>query len=171
MSKKIFAAAVLIATALILYKSNDSETAFSPEITANKSAAVANTKLAKLGATTLPDSATNINQKIEEFFSEIPKLNSLRHATAHEVHVLPAAVRDAGQYLSEMREYFVKYPQSAAVEMGFYLKCANDAELFDSVRAICAARTGEKYQQLTGRKISPLVFGKRIGDLQRYVKL
>lgn len=177
MYKKIIPAVVFAAAVMMLYKPAD-KSLLQPQPETNTPANMASTKSLVSQSASAPtpqaqitEVAPDLNQKIEYFFNEIPKITSLRHATAHEVHSMPAQVRDAGQYLAEMRDFFVKYPQSTAAEMNFYMKCATDADLFDSVRAICAARTGEKYKQLTGRQISPLVFGKRIGDLQRYVKL
>lgn len=178
MYKKIIPVFALATAAILLFKSADkSEIAaeiqptdsVKTEVVAQKNSAIVAEKavVASIDHENTPD----LNQKIEYFFNEIPKINSIKHATSHEVHVLPAQVRDAGQYLAEMREFFVKHPQSAVAEMNFYLKCASDIDLFDSVRAICAARTSEKYKRITGHKMSPMIFGKRIGDLQRHVKL
>jgi hypothetical protein len=129
------------------------------------------TQIADSDSTQTAVTSSTLNLKTQYFFDEIPKKSSLKDATDYEVHTMPLTVREAGEYLSEMREFFVKHPQPAKDEMAFYLKCATHSELFDSIRAVCAARTDQKYKELTGRNISPLVFGKTIGELKRYVRL
>lgn len=105
------------------------------------------------------------------FFKEIPKVNSLKNLTEADVHNTPAIVLEAGQYLAEAREFFVKNPQPADVEMKFYMKCANDSDLFDSIRAVCAARSQRQFKILTGQEMSPHVFESRIARLSQMVDL
>lgn len=109
--------------------------------------------------------------RITEFFLNIPRISSLRDLSDEEVHTTPSAVRESGRYLAEMREFFIKNPQSLEVEFNFYLRCANEQDIFDSTRSVCAARASQNFKKLTGKVISPLVFDKRIAYLKELVEL
>lgn len=120
---------------------------------------------------TAPEATGDVEEQMRNFFSDIPNVSELRDLTDSEVHEIPEPVRIAGESLAEMRKFFVEHPQPAVVEMRFYLKCSTDRDLFDSVRAICAARVSQKYTDLTGRKISPQLFDRRIAGLKERVTL
>jgi hypothetical protein len=109
------------------------------------------------------------NETIERFFSEIPGKKDLKSVS--NVHETPVAVLKAGEYLANMREYFNKFPQPRAVEMGFYLKCSQQTDFFESIRAVCAARLSEQYFEATGHQISAELFDKRIDSLRRKINL
>lgn len=110
-------------------------------------------------------------EKIKTFFNDVPHLSSFKSLKDEEVHELPEPVRLAGEMLAEMRQFFVNYPQPVKVELDFYLKCSGDRELFDSVRAICAARVSQKFSEITGRKISSKLFDKRVATLKDRINL
>ena len=112
-----------------------------------------------------------INDKMAAFFKNMPRVSELQNDTDAEVHETPEIVILAGRRLGEMRELFIQNPVRPEVEMGFYLKCSQDKEFFDSIRAVCAARVSKKYLELTGQKISPLLFDKRIANLKEQISL
>lgn len=115
-----------------------------------------------------PEGVREIAQK---FFKLTPRNISLKGLTDHSVHIAPEPVRLAGENLAAVREFFVEHPQAPEIEMKFYLKCAVAEGMFDSVRAVCAARASQKYLQLTGHHISPQIFGQRIARLRDQVEI
>lgn len=117
------------------------------------------------------ESQDSLETMSDIFFKEIPKISSIKGLTEADVHRAPKIVLEAGEHLAEAREFFVKNPQPADVEMKFYLKCANNDELFDSVRAVCAARAQHQFKMATGQKMSLHIFESRIARLSQSVDL
>ncbi|MGZ3691458.1 MAG: hypothetical protein ACXVAX_08140 [Pseudobdellovibrio sp.] len=116
-------------------------------------------------------SSIELDEKMASFFKEMPRVNELQNNPDMDVHETPELVMIAGRRLGEMREFFLKNPVKPEVEMSFYLKCSQDRDFFDSIRAVCAARISKKYRELTGQKISPLLFDKKIASLKEQITL
>lgn len=114
---------------------------------------------------------STVQNKIIYFFDNIPKTSSLKSLSEEEIHSAPEATLEAGRYLAEMRDFFLAEPHSAEVELDFYLRCANETDLMDSIRSVCAARASQNFKQLTGKVISPKVFDSRIARLKDLVQL
>lgn len=112
-----------------------------------------------------------VNNKTENFFKNIPRISEFKNNPLPEVHEMPKELHLAGQYLAEMREFFNSHHVKPEIEMSFYLKCSQNDDFFDSIRAICAARMSKKYFEATGKKISPLLFDKKIAALKEQVSL
>lgn len=110
-------------------------------------------------------------KKMDEFFMTTPGIASLHEITDAEAHGMPEPVRQAGEQLAEMRSFFITHPQPAKIELGFYLKCSNSEEMFDSVKAVCAARVSQKYLELTGKKISPALFSPKVAYLKDRISI
>jgi hypothetical protein len=55
--------------------------------------------------------------------------------------------------------------------MGFYLKCSQQKDFFESVRAVCAARLSQQYFEATGHEISEEIFERRIDSLRKKIIL
>jgi hypothetical protein len=112
-----------------------------------------------------------VRELAQKFFALTPRQSALKGLSDHDVHITPAPVLRAGENLAFARDFFMEHPQPPEVEMKFYLKCAVNSEMFDSVRAVCAARASQKYLQLTGHNISPLIFGQRIARLRDQIEI
>ena len=110
-------------------------------------------------------------EKTQNFFAQIPRIHTLEGKTDADVHDVPTEVKEAGQHLANMREFFVSNPQPIVIETSFYLECTQQKDFFESIKAVCAARVGELYTKKTGRKISPLVFDKRTAVLKEKITL
>ena len=119
----------------------------------------------------LPSATTDASVAIEKFFNEIPRTESLKGLTEAEVHITPRTVIKAGEYLANMRQFFIDNPQSRGIEMGFYLKCSQQKDFFDSVRALCAAHLSQQYFEATGHQISAQTFEPKIEDLKNQITL
>jgi hypothetical protein len=111
------------------------------------------------------------NEAVENFFAVVPTIEDLNLSSDEAVHETPVAVLKAGEYLAKMRRYFEDFPQNRAVEMGFYLKCSQQKNFFESIRAVCAARLSRQYFEVTGHEISEEIFDKRIDALRRKINL
>jgi hypothetical protein len=111
------------------------------------------------------------NEMVEKFFAEIPRLKDLNIKSDEEAHSAPQAVLAAGAFLARMHEYFNNFPQTRSVEMGFYLKCSQQKDFFESVRAVCAARLSQQYFEATGHEISEEIFERRIDSLRKKIIL
>ena len=114
---------------------------------------------------------TEASTAIEKFFNEAPRTDSLKGLTEAEVHLTPKSVLKAGEYLANMRQFFIDNPQPRGIEMGFYLKCSQQKDFFDSVRAICAARLSQQYFEATGHQISEQTFEPKIEELKNQITL
>jgi len=111
------------------------------------------------------------NETIETFFKEMPRTSELLNASAEELHGTPKAVLAAGEKLADIHEYFSEFPQARDVEMSFYLKCSQQKDFFESIRAVCAARLSQQYFEATGHEISVEMFDKNIDQLRREINL
>lgn len=111
------------------------------------------------------------NDVLDIFFKEMPRASELQNVSLGELHGTPQAVLAAGEKLADIHEYFFQHPQPRDVEMSFYLKCSQQKDFFDSIRAICAARLSQQYFEATGHQISAELFDKNIDQLRREINL
>lgn len=112
-----------------------------------------------------------MNETLVAFFKEMPRTDLVQHISPHELHGTPQAVLAAGEKLAEIHEYFFNHPQPRDIEMSFYLKCSQQKDFFDSVRALCAARLSRHYFEATGHQISSGIFDENIDQLRREINL
>ncbi|MCC2678459.1 MAG: hypothetical protein K0R29_1035 [Pseudobdellovibrio sp.] len=112
-----------------------------------------------------------MNETLEAFFNSMPRTDRLSDISTAELHETPQAVLEAGAKLADVHEYFSTHPQPRDVEMTFYLKCSQQKDFFDSVRAVCAARLSQHYFEATGHQISSEIFDKNIDQLRREINL
>lgn len=111
------------------------------------------------------------NETLLAFFNEMPRATQMKNASAQEIHETPHAVLVAGEKLADIHEYFFNHPQPRDVEMTFYLKCSQQKDFFDSIRAVCAARLSQHYFEATGHQISSEIFDSNIDQLRREINL
>jgi len=116
-------------------------------------------------------SEPEMNETLEAFFKAMPRTDLIAELTSGELHNTPSAVLAAGEILAAVHEYFTNHPQTRDVEMTFYLKCSQQKDFFDSVRAVCAARLSQHYFEATGHQISSEIFDKNIDLLRREINL
>ena len=112
-----------------------------------------------------------LTKKIESFFIDVPRKTALSRLTDAEVHTTPRPVLRAGELLAEMRDLFLRTPHPIGTELDFYLRCSQESEFLDSVRAVCAARAKKTYREATGKKLSAVVFEPRIAALSDKINL
>lgn len=110
-------------------------------------------------------------EELDKLFREMPRTSELQSAPEEEFHETPQAVLAAGEQLANIHEYFYSHPQARHIEMSFYLKCSQQADFFDSIRAICAARLSQQYFEATGHQISAELFDKNIDSLRKKINL
>lgn len=119
----------------------------------------------------LTASEPEFNETLSAFFADMPRAIQIKNATAQEIHGTPTAVLLAGEKLADIHEYFFSHPHPRDIEMSFYLKCSQQKDFFDSVRAICAARLSQHYFEATGHQISSEIFDNNIDQLRREINL
>jgi hypothetical protein len=112
------------------------------------------------------DKISELEEKIESFFSEVPRLDHLDISDSAAVHDVPAMVKKAGAMLGEMREVFGSRPWPPNAEIDFYLRCSQEESFFSSIKAVCAARVSKIYHDRTGRHISPEIFDALTAELK-----
>ena len=112
-----------------------------------------------------------LHEKVTAFYFQVPRKSSLADVTASEMHETPQPVLEAGRHLGNMHEYFSTHDHDVNVELNFYLKCSQQKDFFDSVRALCAARASKLFLKITGSKISSKIFDDRIATLKDQITL
>lgn len=112
-----------------------------------------------------------MGETLEKFFNEMPRTDRLKKATDASLHETPQAVLAAGEVLANVHEYFETQPQPRDIEMSFYLKCSQQKDFFDSIRAVCAARLSRHYLEATGHEISSEIFDQNVDRLRREINL
>lgn len=82
-------------------------------------------------------SAAQFNDLIHKTLNELPTAASLRDLSEEETHDTPETVSEAGTQLGRIAQAVHDNPALAPAAADFYSRCARQAEVLTSVRALC----------------------------------
>lgn len=76
-------------------------------------------------------------QTIEESEQLLPRKEHVRELSESEVHMLPYPIAAAGEWLIDLKEFILNHPENAEKVLPYYLNCAENIEIVDTIRALC----------------------------------
>lgn len=94
----------------------------------------------------------------------LPSQEELKDYSSHDVHMIPYPLSLAGEFFGHLKEILNERPDLNDQAQEYYLDCANENELVETIRALCLTYYTRRENEL-GREVDLSNFSARIQNL------